>query len=70
MTNTQSNLPRFAGPALIQESDHLSGLPQVQTTTRNAGRQAEQGGSNRSNKKGSRVQSANEFEYQNPRQYS
>lgn len=61
-----NNVTRFAGPSMIQDSDHLSGIPQVQDD--NAGRQSQQGKSGGA-KKGTKAQGS-DFEYQNPRQYS
>jgi hypothetical protein len=67
MAQEQTKLPRFAGPSLIHDLDHLSGIPQVQDDENRNDHQAQQG---RSERNGSKNQGANTFEYQNPRQYS
>jgi hypothetical protein len=66
-TQVQNKLTRFAGPSMIKDVDHMSGIPQVQDENNTNGRQAQQGQSGRlaKNSKDGRA-----FEYQNPRQYT
>ncbi|QOV89895.1 hypothetical protein [Humisphaera borealis] len=68
MSQVQNNVTRFAGPSMIQDSHHMSGIPQVQDDKRQVARQSEQGQSTRS-KKGSKQNQGGDFDYQNPRQY-
>ena len=69
MTQVQNNVARFAGPSMIQDSDHMSGIPQVQDDRGQGARQSEQGQSN-DRQQGSDSRRGKKFEYQNPRQYS
>lgn len=64
MAQEQTKLNRFAGPSMIHEVDHTSGIPQVQDQNKD-NRQAQQGQSGTNGTNGRRS-----FEYQNPRQYS
>jgi hypothetical protein len=66
MAQAENNVARFAGPSMIQDSDHLSGIPEVQNEDARQVRQAEQGQSERK----STVNRDGQFEYHNPRQYS
>ena len=68
MYQVQSNLTRFAGPSMIQDADHMSGIPQVQDQN-GQGRQYEQGQSDL-RQQGSDSGRKGNFEYHNPRQYS
>jgi hypothetical protein len=68
MSDQQNNVNRFAGPEMIKDRDHLSGIPQ-------AGSDNQQGSQSEQSQRGNRQQGAtkrqrDEFEYHNPRQYS
>ena len=69
MAQVQNDVTRFAGPDMIQDFHHMSGIPQVQEESERGGRQSQQGKSD-SRKKGSKTRRDGEFEYHNPRQYS
>jgi hypothetical protein len=64
-----NNVTRFAGPDMIQDFHHMSGIPQVQEESNKGGRQSQQGQSDR-RQQGSNGGNGGQFEYHNPRQYS
>jgi hypothetical protein len=67
MAQVQNNVTRFAGPSMIQDSHHMSGIPQVQDDSQGV-RQSDQGQSE-GRQQGSENRRS-QFEYENPRQYS
>ncbi|HEX8911738.1 MAG TPA: hypothetical protein VF796_05220 [Humisphaera sp.] len=68
MAQAQTNAARFAGPDMIHDADHNSGIVPVQDATQGS-RQSQQGSADR-RQKASKEQGAGDFEYHNPRQYS
>ncbi len=66
MSQTQSNRDRFAGRWMIQDSNHMSHIPQVQEDNTQGARQSDQ--SQAGNRQAGGGKRQNKFEYQNPRQ--
>lgn len=65
MSQIQNNRERFAGPNMIQDSHHMSQIPQVQDQQNQNGRQSDQSQAGNRQADG---KNQNTFEYHNPRQ--